>query len=73
MLSAACLPSVPPFFRECRLFLEKHTPFSHRTKYPTKPSSIPVGPDDNWAIDLARYDELQDPHKGNEYKAFSVL
>lgn len=63
VLSAACLPSVPPFFRACKLYVKTQiTLFSQRT-HPTSFSSLKSSSrsgkqDDNLAIELAHNGEL---------------
>ncbi|KAL8703544.1 MAG: hypothetical protein Q9201_003274 [Fulgogasparrea decipioides] len=74
VLSAACLPSVPPFFRACKTFFETHTsPFEHTylTSFRSpKPPSRPRHADDNWATELAHNAELPGTSggkNGNDY------
>lgn len=60
VLSAACLPSVPPTFRACKLFLNTHISSlsrrrTHRVSFNSlKLSSRSDRPDDTLAIELAR-------------------
>lgn len=63
VLSAACLPSVPPFFRACKLFAKTHImSFSRRTHSTSlsslKSSDRPGRRDESLAIELTRNDEL---------------
>ncbi|KAI4095256.1 MAG: hypothetical protein LQ339_007315 [Xanthoria mediterranea] len=78
VLSAACLPSVPPFFRACKDFVQTHTSTFSRKSYstsfaPPKASNEPKGPDDSGAMELARYDELPEAPPSKNIKGLTGL
>ncbi|KAL9608657.1 MAG: hypothetical protein Q9167_006524 [Letrouitia subvulpina] len=63
VLSAAFLPTTPPFFRVCKAFVETHVTTSTRSINPIsfkflKKSGRPCKYDDNLAIELAHNGEL---------------